>query len=380
MPLWHIPFAMSGQVFSAVTKTLTFSPSVPCPYVLPVLVTGGVGTLTCSKPASGARLSFDLLITLGKLDVATLAVLGEGGGKHAGPAALAAGQTANWESSSGGRALKSDDVGPSPRLQPVTGDFLLQATISRGSGSGSAQIIFDSGASTSVHYALSSAAHTIDLVRVRGGKSTTVQTRQHTLGSGDVLQVELLRRGTFYLLYLGSHLTTQPVFYVERPSSDVICLSGQHRVDPELEPLVSHAGVAVSGSFTLAEMRITPYRWEAAALPEQPVLSHCPTCGRDRGCDPAGNKTAACWAYNQIIPGGGLLKLPNGTFVLYVAGSDFDGDDGGGKQYMGVVSTAAPLCPLPRPKEAAVAGDWARARPAVAAPGVPSCWHARRTR
>ena len=343
MPLWHIPFAMSGQVFSAVTKTLTFSPSVPCPYVLPVLVTGGVGTLTCSKPAGGARLSFDLLITLGKLDVATLAVLGEGGGKHAGPAALVAGQTATWESSSGGRALKSDDVGPSPRLQPVTGDFLLQATISRGSGSGSAQIIFDSGASTSVHYALSSAAHTIDLVRVRGGKSTTVQTRQHTLGSGDVLQVELLRRGTFYLLYLGSHLTTQPVFYVERPSSDVICLSGQHRVDPELEPLVSHAGVAVSGSFTLAEMRITPYRWEAAALPEQPVLSHCPTCGRDRGCDPAGNKTAACWAYNQIIPGGGLLKLPNGTFVLYVAGSDFDGDDGGGKQYMGVVSTAAPL-------------------------------------
>jgi len=160
----------------------------------------------------------------------------------------------------------------------------------------------------------------------------------------------------------------------------VICLNGQHRVDPEPEPLSSHAGVAVGGSFTLSEMRITPYRWEAAALPEQPVLSHCPMCGRDRGCDPAGNKTAACWAYNQIIPGGGLLKLPNGTFVLYVAGSDFDGDDGGGKQYMGVVSIAAPTCVFFLGLKKLLAGDWARARPAVAAPGVPSCWHARRPR
>jgi hypothetical protein len=37
MPLWHIPFAMSGQIYSAVTRTLTFSPTSPdlqCKYHL----------------------------------------------------------------------------------------------------------------------------------------------------------------------------------------------------------------------------------------------------------------------------------------------------------------------------------------------------------
>ena len=39
-----------------------------------------------------------------------------------------------------------------------------------------------------------------------------------------------------------------------------------------------------------------------------------------------------------MIPGGGLLQLDNGSFVLYVAGQDYDGNDGGGKARMGVAT------------------------------------------
>ena len=42
MPLWHIPFALSGQTYSAVEKTLSFDVKIECPFTVPVLVTGGV--------------------------------------------------------------------------------------------------------------------------------------------------------------------------------------------------------------------------------------------------------------------------------------------------------------------------------------------------
>ena len=79
--------------------------------------------------------------------------------------------------------------------------------------------------------------------------------------------------------------------------------------------------------FTLCDR----HRWEAPPYRTAPVVTHCPTCGT--GCDPSRNKTDACWAFNQVIPGA-LLRdargshraggLTNGTaganVVLYVPG------------------------------------------------------------
>ena len=77
------------------------------------------------------------------------------------------------------------------------------------------------------------------------------------------------------------------------------------QVEPELEPLSGYTGIKdVSGGvFTLNALGVAAYRFEAAPLPSAPVLTHCPTCGA--GCDPAAGETAGCWAYNQLIPGGG---------------------------------------------------------------------------
>lgn len=63
MPLWHIPFALSGQTYSAVEKTLSFDVKIECPFTVPVLVTGGVGTLTCKQA------TWTLAVTLGELDL-----------------------------------------------------------------------------------------------------------------------------------------------------------------------------------------------------------------------------------------------------------------------------------------------------------------------
>jgi uncharacterized protein (DUF608 family) len=104
MPLWHIPFAMSGQIFSAVTKTLTFAPTSPdlqCNYKLPVMVPGAVGLLTCSKPSSKGY-EWQLTVTLGLLDLNVLGTISSpssGGGPaamHDGPVSLGVGDTATW--------------------------------------------------------------------------------------------------------------------------------------------------------------------------------------------------------------------------------------------------------------------------------------------
>ena len=88
----------------------------------------------------------------------------------------------------------------------------------------------------------------------------TLDTDPATWGdAGDApLIVEVLRRGTFYMLYVnGSHLTHQPVMYAERPSSDVHCQ--QHSIDQQQEPLGGFAGYRdVSGGvFQLNGMRVT---------------------------------------------------------------------------------------------------------------------------
>ena len=67
--------------------SLTFEPNLPCPYVLPVLVTGAVGTLSCDAG------KFTLKVTLGRLDLAILAV---DSSAHPGAVALAAGKAVTW--------------------------------------------------------------------------------------------------------------------------------------------------------------------------------------------------------------------------------------------------------------------------------------------
>ena len=78
MPLWFIPFAMTGQLYSAVDQSLSFEPKVPCSYAVPVLTAGAVGTLSCAKGtgAGGASPSFTLLVTAGSLELHSLAASG----------------------------------------------------------------------------------------------------------------------------------------------------------------------------------------------------------------------------------------------------------------------------------------------------------------
>eukprot|EP01043_Picozoa_sp_COSAG02_P018602 COSAG02_NODE_873_length_16302_cov_113.473616_5_plen_485_part_00 len=263
-------------------------------------------------------------------------------------------------------------------LHPVAGDFVLRANISQcdllstspagplqlNSGKNTLEVVFDAVSSGNYSsYSLQPSTGTIELLRYRNGNKDVLQTIHSdptswkpgvASGGPDAsstlspLLVELVRRGTFYLLYLGgSYLKSQPVTYVERPSSDVICNNHAHIVEPQLEPMRSSAGIKdISGGvFQLSSLNVAEYRWESAPLPMAPILSHCPSCGID--CDAVTNKTAGCWAYNQVIPGALLREangshratgLHNGSVVLYVAGSDWDGTDGGGRQRMGVAT------------------------------------------
>jgi hypothetical protein len=103
MPIWHIPFALSGQLFSAVAipggsgqrsagSSLTFSPKLPCPYELPWFVsTGAVGTLSCAVTSDGPQLTVE--VTLGQLGVDLLSVEGEA---FPGAVSLAAGHSVTW--------------------------------------------------------------------------------------------------------------------------------------------------------------------------------------------------------------------------------------------------------------------------------------------
>jgi len=43
---WHIPFAVSGQLYSAITQTLSFAPKLPAPYKLPFLIPTITGYLS----------------------------------------------------------------------------------------------------------------------------------------------------------------------------------------------------------------------------------------------------------------------------------------------------------------------------------------------
>jgi hypothetical protein len=94
MPLWHIPFAMSGQLHSAIDMSLTFEPKVTCPYSLPMLTSEAVGTLTCEKGADKERLT--LKVTLAKEAKFTLKTLAVGKAPYGKGVSLAAGESTSW--------------------------------------------------------------------------------------------------------------------------------------------------------------------------------------------------------------------------------------------------------------------------------------------
>ena len=81
MVLWHIPFALSGQSFSAPNATLSFDPKLPCPYKVPFYTPFATGTLQCTVLHRTHRKNqetkkFDILSTSGDISLQILEVSG----------------------------------------------------------------------------------------------------------------------------------------------------------------------------------------------------------------------------------------------------------------------------------------------------------------
>lgn len=78
MVLWHIPFAISGQYFSAPKATLSFNPKFPCPYKIPFYTPFAIGTLQCSviDKQNQETMKFEILSTSGDMYLQKLEVSG----------------------------------------------------------------------------------------------------------------------------------------------------------------------------------------------------------------------------------------------------------------------------------------------------------------
>ncbi|XP_020625895.1 uncharacterized protein LOC110063277 isoform X1 [Orbicella faveolata] len=81
MVLWHIPFALSGQSFSAPNATLSFDPKLPCPYKVPFYTPFATGTLQCTflhipHRKNQETKKFEILSTSGDISLQVLEVSG----------------------------------------------------------------------------------------------------------------------------------------------------------------------------------------------------------------------------------------------------------------------------------------------------------------
>ncbi|XP_068694647.1 uncharacterized protein [Montipora foliosa] len=78
MVLWHIPFAISGQLFSAPNATLKFDPKFSCPYKISFYTPYAIGTLECAVINRGGTLTkkFEIMSTSGDLSLRYLEVSG----------------------------------------------------------------------------------------------------------------------------------------------------------------------------------------------------------------------------------------------------------------------------------------------------------------
>ena len=78
MVLWHIPFAISGQSFSAPEATLSFEPKLSCPYNVPFYTSFATGTLQCTfvQKRNQTKMKFQIMSTSGEMFLQQLAVSG----------------------------------------------------------------------------------------------------------------------------------------------------------------------------------------------------------------------------------------------------------------------------------------------------------------
>lgn len=72
MVLWHIPLALSGQLYTAVEQKLTFKPKLNVPYALPFFTPFGSGTVQARN--LNGRVKYMVTVTSGKLKLKLLAV------------------------------------------------------------------------------------------------------------------------------------------------------------------------------------------------------------------------------------------------------------------------------------------------------------------
>eukprot|EP01052_Picozoa_sp_SAG31_P039038 SAG31_NODE_5329_length_2608_cov_1.073735_2_plen_95_part_00 len=87
---WHLPIAMSGQQADLHKGSLTFAPKVQPPFTLPVFMPGVLGTLS----ANGT--SYTIKLTVGSLELATLAVDGHAAPNDSGKVKLVPGKQLTW--------------------------------------------------------------------------------------------------------------------------------------------------------------------------------------------------------------------------------------------------------------------------------------------
>jgi non-lysosomal glucosylceramidase len=100
MTSWHLVFALTGQVadLSAKSPRLTFSPKMSCEYVLPVLLPGVLGRLSCKAG------NYSLYLTAGSLTIADLSVAGSSYPQL--PVKLHSGATVSWAAKDSGQVGK----------------------------------------------------------------------------------------------------------------------------------------------------------------------------------------------------------------------------------------------------------------------------------
>jgi len=92
MVLWHLPFALSGQYTNLPKGVLSFSPKIPTPFVLPVLIPKTLGSISGTQLANG-QTSYSLTLSLGSLSLNELSVNDV---KYPGSVTISAGQTIHW--------------------------------------------------------------------------------------------------------------------------------------------------------------------------------------------------------------------------------------------------------------------------------------------
>merc|ERR1719272_755596 len=79
MVSWHVPLAISGQLAdlsSPSARSLTFAPTIPAPYSLPLMLPGVLGTVSAKQDAGSnpPTCTYKVALTIGELELDTLSV------------------------------------------------------------------------------------------------------------------------------------------------------------------------------------------------------------------------------------------------------------------------------------------------------------------